>query len=66
MMFSSIKIHTKMEEFLSIQVTPAILRVTVARNFFTFILIVKMVIICYLFSRIYVSFSKKHNLHISI
>lgn len=39
---------------------------TITRNLFTFIFMVKMVVVCYLFTRIYISFSKKDHLHACI
>lgn len=48
----------------SIQVAPAILWITKTWNLLTFVLMVKMVVICYLFSRENVPLSKKYNLPI--
>lgn len=46
----------------SVEITPAVLGITVARNFFTFVFMVEMVVVGYLLSGIYVSFGKKYNL----
>jgi hypothetical protein len=47
----------------SVQKAPAVFRIAKTWNLLTFILMVKMVVIRYLFSRKYVSFCKKDNLH---
>lgn len=47
---------------LLIEITSAVVWIARTQYLFTFIFIVKMVVICYLFSWIYVPFSKEYNL----